>query len=418
MTDKLYNSCGAMFPLHYQGDLFVTYNGVTWVLNEERWFNFCQEMANRGVNMMRWLGWNVWAWALGAKNLGPFLMDVSGKYNLSVWNETYWQIAERMIQIMNYPSQKQGNTAPGITLDMDLFYQYTNDTDDQAGSPFRNNTIGTKSLYDEANWPFAEAYAMRWFALRNKGLKIEFGMGNELGGESLDFCGKLLRLMDLQRAWPFTWAICPQVPLVDDDVFKELYKPIRNEGLFMWYPIRTNKEDRWDSSIKRPVHNVGDMRGGVDVLTHVMSNWAGLPIGIFLRDDGCMGLNGKPGADQWYQMTKKICQWPNALTVPWGGVDLPLIGIEHLPDDEQWDVSREKQLLVFDAIARGITESGFSLANFGQWPDAWVEPVIVVPPVTEPATETTPVPALCSFWYHIGKGNFKAAWEHLMGKHK
>jgi len=414
MNDKLWNSCGAMFPLHYQGDLFVTYNGVTWVLNEERWFNFCQEMANRGVNIFRWLGWNVWAWALGAKNLGPFLMDASGKYNLSVWNETYWQIAERMIVIMNYPSQKPGNTAPGITLDMNLFYQYTGDANDQAGSPFRNNTIGTTSLYDEANWQYAEAYMLRWFALGKK-YKIVFGMGNELGADSLEFCYNVLRVMDRERVWPFSWGICAEVPSPGgNDVFKALPKFINDSGLFEWSPNKHIPE--WECNVRRRVHKCGGMIGITDVFSQACAYFNCLPVLWIASDDGCMGPEGKPGKEWWYGAVKTLCTYrgTDALTFPWP-CQKPIIGIEHLPDDEQWDIARPKQLPVFEAIGQAyLDHMGQSLENWKQWPDAWVEPVIVVPPGPGPVVDVPVVkpPFDLNGWWN---NNHETVYASIIG---
>lgn len=52
--------------------------------------------------------------------------------------------------------------------------------------------------------------------------------------------------------------------------------------------------------------------------------------------------------------------------------------------------------------------------NYLQYPNDWVNPL---PPTPVPVPIPIPVPVLCSFWYHIGKGNFRAAFEHLMGKH-
>ena len=132
MTDKMYLISGSLAAPFWQGDKFVMFDDTlnTWVLDEQRWFNFCHNLANRGVNLMRWLGWTVWE-DTGKKNLTPFLFDENGKYILSSRNDKYWEIVEKMIKIANYPSQKSGITAPGITLWIDLFFQYYNDPDDK-----------------------------------------------------------------------------------------------------------------------------------------------------------------------------------------------------------------------------------------------------------------------------------------------
>jgi hypothetical protein len=423
--DKMLIVCSPMFPLHFQGDKFVTWNGVTWVLDENRWGTFCAEMADRGVNMMRWLGWNVW-YHLGGitpqRNLTPFMVDSSGKYILSFPNEKYWEIAERMIDIMNYPSQTKGNTAPGITLWMDLAYQYTYDADDIKGSPWRNNTIGTTDLYGQRNWQYFEACMLRWFALAKKihlmtgkPLKIVFSLGNELGAESLAFGDNMLRVMDRERVWPFSWGICPELPLIGDALFKKSLDVIRNENLFAWHPLRAIGGDAWEASIKRPVHHVGRDYHGLDVLQNVLDNWGGNPIGKVLSDDGCLGADGKPNAAEWCDLMRRICTWrgTDAITIPWSGIDHPYIGVEHLPDDELWDVCREKQLLVFEAIARCYNQYIGKLENQGQWPDKWKEQQ------PDPIPNNPPARKKCTFWSHFDNTwNFRAAWAHLMGRHK
>lgn len=410
MNDKMYIFSSDLFPLTNPGQGFVTWNGSTWTLNENRWGTYCAEMANRGVNFFRWLGWNPWYnWVVpSAHNLTPFIEVSPGRFDLSQRNETYWNIARRMVEIMHYPAQKQGIEAPGIKLLIDLAFQYANDPDDRAKSPWRNNVQGTTSLYDEANWTFFECFAAEWM-----GLADETGMGNEMEAEGVEFGKKLLRFMDGERVWPFSWGICPDVPSDDgNDLFKVFPKAIYDENLFLWNPLRQG--DRWDTSIIRPTHACGEERGGVDVFETALSYWACLPIRWIASDDGCMGPEGKPGAEWWGNAVRRICtyQGTDALTIPWDGIDRPMLGIEHLPDDKPWDECRVEQLGVFDAIAAAYAETFPPLENFGKWPDAWVDP--------DPPDPPDPPPTTCGknhWWEHLKTLNFKAAWDHLLGRH-
>ncbi len=397
MKDKLYVAASHFFPLTAPSDKFVVWTGTTWELDEIRWGNYCRELANAGVNIMRWLGWNHWFdWydKTLTHNLTPWLQQPNdGPYDLSQDNETYWKIADRMIEIANYPAQKPGIQAPGITIQEDLAYEYMNDKDDQQKSPWRNNVQGIVTLYAPAAWPYFEKYMLRWLALGKKH-KIVFGMGNEMGSESLDFCRLMLRALDRERVWPFSWGICAEIPSNGgNDVFKALPDIIFKEGLYLWHPLRTmidpatgNLFNRWDCSVFRPVHACGERRGGVDVFDKTFEYFAFHPIRFKMSDDGCMGEAGKPGADWWYNAVKRICaeRGGQALTIPWGGIERPTMMVEHLPDDDLYDVGREKHLHIFAEIARAYRESFGPLENEGQWPDVWVKPPDIIEPPDEP----------------------------------
>ena len=446
--DKLQVAASSMFVLHYQGDKFVVHDGTTWVLNEERTMNFYHDLADRGVNLGRLLGWNVWAHRAdkdgnpaydendvlipgiipidNAHNLTPFAVDpATGLFILSQWNEKYWELAERLVQIMNYPSQVKGNTAPGIRAWNDLAYQYTNDKGDIKGSPWRNNTLGTNDLYDPRNWPYFEAYVLRWFALAKKihpmtgqPLKLDFGYGNELGGESIDFCNRMSEVFDRERVWPFSYGICADVPSDGNDLFKSTAKYIRERGLFKWHPLVQHPEDRWDTSIYRTYHACGEKRGGVDVFDTALK-YVGLnPIRKVLSSDGA-GMAGKPkpGADWWRAAVRTLCTLRNTdvLTFPWTGIENPpMVCIEHLPDDRKWDECREEQLGVFAAIADEYKKYLGPLENDGQWPDAWVEPVIVVPPGTGSVVDGPAVkpPFNLNGWWN---NNHKTVYASIIG---
>jgi len=192
--DKMWIMASDFFPHTNPSQKFVNWSDTLndWVLDEERWFNYCVDMANRGVNMFRWLGWNCWFdWYAEFKdykhNLTPWIQVSPGVYDLSQKNKRYWEIVKRMIEIANYPSQTAGINAPGIAIKIDLAYQYDKDKDDIKKNPFRNNNNGVHSLLEDVAFPFFEAYCLEWFKLKNEGLNIKFGMGNEMGDNSLYF---------------------------------------------------------------------------------------------------------------------------------------------------------------------------------------------------------------------------------------
>jgi hypothetical protein len=459
MTDKMYVIDGDMFVLTAPGQGHVTWeeSKKDWVYHEESWFNYCgPDMANRGVNMMRWLGWSVWPnWYdnQGYKtNLTPFIQVSPGIYDLSKRNNRYWEIAEQMIRVMNYPSQQEGIDAPGITLWIDLAYQYRNDNDDIKFSPWRNNVQGITDLYDPKCWPYFEAYMLEWFKLKKeKGLNIVFGMGNELGKDSLEFCYNMLDVMDKEHIWPFAWAICPEVPAVDGwgDTFKYLPKYIDDHNLFQWYqPWRGSKW--WDTDVIRPTHgccNIPD-RNGNNIFQLAYGYWANHPIRWQASDDGCMGgATPRPGADLWYSMSKQICRG-QALTKQWNEpIEYPMIGIEHLPDDEPWPTCREQQLKIFEAMISPYESNHGPLANHGKWSLVYVKPECQIGEVKSevcwdgsvnvthtcvngkfvPTGTTCPVKPShkCGKdkWYQHLKPfgnptwNFKGAFEHATGKH-
>jgi hypothetical protein len=419
MMDKLYVAASHFFPLTAPADKFVVWTGTTWELDEIRWGNYCRELANAGVNFMRWLGWNHWFdWydKTYAHNLTPWLQQPNGLYDLTQVNEAYWKIAERMIEIANYPAQKPGRKAPGITLQLDLAYEYMNDKDDQQKSPWRNNVQGIVTLYAPAAWPYFEKYMLRWLALGKKH-KIVFGMGNEMGSESLDFCRLMLRVMDRERVWPFSWGICAEIPSNGgNDVFKALPDIIFKEGLYLWHPLRTMIDpatgqlfNRWDCSVFRPVHACGEKRGGVDVFDKAFEYFAFHPIRWKASDDGCMGETGKPGAAWWYSTVNTLCteRGGQALTIPWDGIEHPLIMVEHLPDDELYDIGREKHLQIFAEIARAYREAFGPLENEGQWPDVWAKPPVIIEPPDDPYVPPPVKP-------HTGE-NWAGWWRNQIG---
>jgi hypothetical protein len=203
-------------------------------------------------------------------------------------------------------------------------------------------------------------------------------MGNEMGADSLEFCYWMLDIMNREKIWPQSWAICPDVPSDGNDLFKLLPKYINDNNLFMWHPLRSG--ERWDTSIIRPTHSccgcVNDQ--GVNVFEQAMAYWACLPIRWQVSDDGCMGgSTPRPGVDQWNQMVTRICTYrgTDALTIPWNDIEYPpIMGIEHLPDDDPWDESRDAQLKIFDAMAAPYEQYIGPWENKGQWPDAYVAP--------------------------------------------
>jgi len=378
MKDKMYLISGSLAAPFWQGDKFVVFDDTknTWVLDEQRWFNFCHNLANRGVNLMRWLGWTVWE-DTGKKNLTPFLFDENGKYILSSRNDKYWEIIEKMIKIANYPSQKTGITAPGITIWIDMFFQYYNDKDDQKRSPWRNNTIGTTSLYDPANWPYTEAYMLEWFKLsKEKGCKIVYGMGNEMEGDCLEFGYNELRIMDRERIFPFSWGVCPEVPASGDmELFKNFPMMIAREGLFKWYQPMPNFV--WDTSIIRPAHSCGDIINGVDIYMTANGYWNCLPIRWVGSDDGVhsqAGPDGRPDAKQWDKMVTTLVTWrgTDALTMPWN-VEKPIVSLEHLPDG--YFLQPDVEMGIFEAMGVAYGRYLPPLENINQWMEDWVAPI-------------------------------------------
>jgi hypothetical protein len=378
MKDLLYVCSGRLASPFWQADKFVTWNGVDWVIDEERWMNTCAEEANVGKNMERWLGWTVWE-DTGRTNLTPFMVDSDGKYILSFPNERYWAIVQRMIEIANYPAQRPGISAPGITICIDLAFQYKDDLDDIKRSPFRNNTLGATSLYDPAVWPYFEAYVLRWIAMRKKlhpitgqPLKIVIAEGNELLSDSLEFCYNLQRLLDRAKVWPFAWAICADIPSSGNDLFKELPAQINRESLFFWAPERHG--EYWDANVYRPVHGCGEIRDGVDIFKLAVDYFALHPILFRASDDGC---KRKPGAAWWYDAVKHLCtmRGTDALSYPWG-VQKPLIIVEHLPED-----CDDQAVDVYRAMANAYRETFGPLENEGQWPDRWTKPVASTDPM-------------------------------------
>ena len=401
---------GRLAAPFWQADKFVVWNGVTWVLNEELWMNTCAEEANVGKNMERWLGWTVWE--IGTVNLTPFMTDSQGKYILSSPNETYRNIIQRMIEIANYPAQKPGIDAPGITINIDLAFQYRKDEDDIARSPFRNNTLGTTDLYDPKNWPYFKEYMLWWFSLRHKKhpitgqpLKIKYSLGNEMLGDSLEFNYSMIREFDREKIWPFSWSICASVPNTQsgNDLFKRLPEMIHREGLFLWAPEMKTKY--WDTNIYRPVHGCGEIRKGIDIMDLAIFYFLLHPILVRLSDDGC---KRKPGVTWWFNAVRKICtlRGTDALTFPWE-VQKPLVIVEHLPED-----CDDAHVDVYAAMARAYAETFGPLENVGKWPDKWVAPVLpeIPDPPLPPDPPVPPAPPVKPLF------SWKGEWNNNKGK--
>ena len=380
MKDKMWFCASDVAALFRPENKFVYWSDFDkdWHLDEAAWGNYCAQLANLGVNMMRWFGWTCWHDYIikdYKHNLTPFMEESSGLYHLLKWNETYWNIIDRAIEIANYPSQVTGVKAPGITIWIDLAYQYANDEDDKAKSPWRNNIQGIKSLYDPKCWPHFKDYAIRWFNLsRVKCRKIVYGLGNEMQKDSLQFVFKEIDLFDEEQIWIFSWGIFYDMPPVKAlELSKEQPDYIIKNKKFLWHPMVPESE-KWDCSIVRECHVVGSYtKDGKPIDRIAVENWGAHPIRWCASDDG---TNPKPDAKYWKDFMGYICTYKGGkiFTESYPAIVNPTIAIEHLPDDMGWPEFATEQLNIFDTIAKVYEKYFGKLENKGKWTYVWPPP--------------------------------------------
>ena len=87
-------------------------------------------------------------------------------------------------------------------------------------------------------------------------------------------------------------------------------------------------------------------------------------------------------------------------------------GFEYLPKARNNDDCAAKGVAaISDAY---FNQFGFWPENYGRYPNDWIEPPGPIDPNPNPIPPTPP----CTFWGHLKRLNFKAAIEHLLGKHK
>jgi len=381
MKDKMWFCASDLMALFRPENEFVYWSDSdnTWYLDEYKWGTYCAELANRGVNMMRWLGWSVWFNYIVKDykhNLTPFIEESSGLYHLLKPNQTYWNIIDRAIEIANYPSTVTGIKAPGITIWIDLVYQYTNNEDDKKKSPWRNNVQGFKSLYDPKVWPHVKEYMITWLNLSKiKGRKIKYGLGNEIGADGLPLMKFELDVFNEQKIWPFSWGICWDMPPIKAmEISKEQPGYIIDKNLFMWYPLRQTSK-KWDCSILRECHVVGQhTKDGKAIDRIAVDNWGINPIRWCLSDDG---TNPKPDAKYWKELMEFLCTYKGGtkfFTATHKSLENPTVAIEHLPDDKPWHDFKDEQLNIFDTIAQIYEKYIGKLENRGKWAPSFVAP--------------------------------------------
>jgi hypothetical protein len=187
-------------------------------------------------------------------------------------------------------------------------------------------------------------------------------------------------------------------------------------------------DDRWGEltalTIWRTVHQVCDSTSPRSIVANL--NWlkphAVQQIRTILSMDGIFKgespddftlSNGK------YQRRPSHAQIKDAITIWMGSADNlefknggPAFGYEYLPKAQKDDVSAASVLAISEMYKQRF---GKWPDNYTKYPDDWIDPVT---PEPEPPTPPIPVPEKCTLWYHLKRLNFRAAWAHILGRHK
>ena len=377
--DKIYIIKGLVDFLTAPAGVLNVIDGKV-VLNKQKAFNRARIMRNAGSNMERILRRGLVSW--GAERAFDFE------------DEGYWPIMREYIEILHQPFQGE-NPPPGADVWFEIFDGCSEDW-----------------MYQD----YTKARRLIREAFDNLGHLpyVKFGVGNEMNkAGAREFCRDIV-FPEFKQAGKKPFA------------FGAMYKrqnPPGKPGPLEWQKYEAEKV--WDEktalAIYRPVHHVRDERS--EDLIDTVEFWANHPICTIWSDDGVFDgdsvddfaiYNGKaqrrPSPEQIKKAMKYWMDYAKKFDLADGQIKF---GFEHCGKAVNDDLVVAKDIV---AISRAYRDRfGKWPENFGRYPDDWVEPE--TPPVIIIDDEEKPDEPPCTILYHLKRLNFRAAWEHLLGKH-
>jgi len=378
-----------------QDPRFVKYDSALdkWYLDENAVnIEFCA-VANAGATGIRLLPWGVWAGhPYGVKSqFQPYVLNADcTAFNLGAFNDWYFPIVKRVIEIANTYGLKVW-WAWGDNCQFSGAYR--------KWSPWSNNTQGIGSFYETA----AYSYFSKWIQkcrTEFAGLNVAWAWGNEVNNPGMRALAEACIFPILNQFDPkeMTYgASMKDAPYLGPGEYSG------NAGMLdtLKGMVGTVFGDKVKLAIWKEVHGVGG-KGYPKVpnrLDQALSWWArsvNNGIRIWLSDDGTkdgdsecdVAFDGaRPSAERWAEIVKIALKYENDFT------------FEHLPQDES-PAGLPCQVKTLKAIYKAV---------YGKDP---VEKYHYDPPVPpEPPEPPTPPPVdcKCSYWLEKG-GDGKRDW--------
>jgi hypothetical protein len=445
MNDKFIVSAGYMCDMTYfdevaDGKAFIHHVNGQWIFDKNNFLSWLRPLANTGISLHRialycvggerkrsqcFMPWvyvpDVDAWILNIKNQDFF--NILRQVALAA-NEVGVQL---MVCIMNECEERKA--VPG------------DEGERRRQSPYFHNVNGVQGLYDRKALPFI-ATLTDWIleALAGTDYSIELiNEGHRRGSGSADAVNAMLPKLIAADVKP--WNISLGADILDTPLAgfrdvgdwkqrwpNELQPPDReNYDIFydrlhlvkyyndtnypkatwqVFYLICHNFADRADKEFSA-IFPYG-RRTGYAIESGVDRNLANNRV-CFSTDgtDNADAPSGRPSPERMKAAMLHVMRHNKRYK------DTPLIDgrpklwFDFLPGGE----GTASIVKVVDAMNEAHREFfGVDLENRGKFPEPPTPPVPPVPP-------TPPAPT-CTLWSHLKRLNLKAAWEHILGKHK
>lgn len=374
------------------------------VFNFTRWEEHCRESANAGANSCRILAYAPWE-VKPQELYCPYAFDVvQGAWNLDVWHNSYFETLRWMVTI-------------ALAYNLKVWFSLFDNCQ------FHHGTVAPWSLnVQDRDGYYADVQrSLKWvdkvFGILGNDVSYEIVNEGEPKGDMKKavnwYVAIYERLMALKVPEEnICWGATPHAKYADgkweDDRPRNLLTQV----------LSALKGLPGKLQCYRSMHNVG-----VPTAEHPASYagawatawWGGNHTGkAFLSDDGVgngaapldeyKGMR-RPSGDQWYRIAKVLIANDGGKVGKWW--------IEHCPKN----YAAEAWLPAIRGIVKAYAEKYGYPENWGKYPKPVEPPPIEPGPITPPPA---PEPTTCGvkhWWEHLKTWNFKAAWEHLFGKH-
>lgn len=395
MPDKLIiANCGDIpFDTRPAGALYVENGQVKF--DHDKTFNAARRILNKGGNLIIVERFARTDWT------PPAAVEFD-------WQSPgYFELLWEYVKTIHNPVQGE-TTLPGVPVVLDIFL----------------GCVETWQ-YDPANYPLARLLIQNMFVAFKDLPYVRFSPGREVNAMNGIDQGTIQAFMnqvvysEFEAAGQplFAYGACYKTtnpPYMGDlEQQKGLYDRLAGEpaALSVWRKVH-NVTDENSASLIETINfwfrNMNpNLPAQIKAIFSVDGSWGGTSdIDFITLANG--QIQRRPSGDQMKSAIRYIIKNSSCITQPDGSRK---IGFEYM--------SKAMTIEVVEAQLQAIAEVYFELfgvwpENYGKYPNDWAAPL---PPAPEPIPTPIPVPVLCSFWYHVGKLNFKAAWEHLRGLH-
>jgi len=360
-----------------------------WKLRREAMRERIGKLAYEGISGFRFLaygGWTATGMQKAEECFAPYQV-VNGKFDLDQPNPDYWPIVVEVAEIC-----REYNCEFVFCL-----FDHCQFWGDPSWACWRNNVRGNYSYFDD--FERSEAFVLQ--AVNHLGgmKHVSFCVineGKEIGSRdvALDWYEMVFRALKAGGIAPEridvgtllnegTWTGSEwDRNLVLQDHVKGRAKKIfgEREGKRVWLPIHNVTAGATKQFPHGPIY-----QEGMDYFPKLSCR---------LSNDGCKDKDSTASRILWRDMCAHT----------WAYYGDRKIIFEMLSDSASLEVKLESARF----MAEGLGTK--NLANYHRKP-------YVPEGQPQPEPEPTP-PQTCTFWYHIKRLNFHAAWDHLMGRHQ